>query len=108
MYFLNRSAAIDDFTLFLTLMFGYIVTAYFAAHKLGKSEKILLTVLYTVPCLSLTFGIFGGLMGMAASSYALSGELSIHWVWLPTSALVLGWAASLWFMYKEGKASDPS
>ena len=46
-------------SLFLSVLFGYIVTAYLVAAKLSRSQIVVITLLYSVFCLGLMVAMYG-------------------------------------------------
>ena len=98
--YLQRSALVDDVTLFLSLLFGFIAVAYFVGGKLSKLEKHFISVLYSLVMVTLIFAISDVSRALLLTSHVIAG-VDTSSRFLPTVICSLGWLSSLWFMYRS-------
>ena len=67
-------------SIFISVLFAYIVTAYLVAAKLSRPQTIVITVLYTIFCLLLLMTLFGvqsRMIQLASEIYALNPDRSL-------------------------------
>ena len=98
--YLQRGALVDDFTIFLSLLFGFIGAAYFVSDRLSKVEKLFISVLYSFVILALTYAIFDGTRAMLMTAYVLTGRFWSPFQYVPALGCFAAWLSSIWFMYR--------
>jgi len=110
------SAIQSEESTFLTVLFGYLVAAYFVGAKIPKAQLIIFNAMYLVTILGLTFNmwaLWGDAYGWISASAALSvgqkamdesvvsGETHTYIANGIYLALII---ASLWFMWNVRRA----
>ena len=89
-----RAAVVDDLTLFISILFGFLVVSYLVGVKLTRIHFIGLCVVYSTFALLLILGIVGVQVEIRPAFAALDYELpSVVYV-LPT-VLIVSWLLSL-------------
>lgn len=100
-YFAQRTALADDFSIFLTLFFGYVAVAYFVGDRMNRVEKVFISCLYSVGLFVLILQLHLGVSGLLVVAHALTGSYISGLTYLPTLICLIGWASSIWFMFRS-------
>jgi hypothetical protein len=101
--YLQRAAIVDDVTLYISLLFGFIGVAYLVGDQLSKAEKLFISVLYSCVMAALIFAIAGTIQAYLFTVYVISGNFASLFQYSPPTVLGAGWLASIWFMYRSRK-----
>jgi hypothetical protein len=54
----NSFAAIESFLGFVTIMAAYLVATYFAAQKMSRSQVVLVSLLFSISALLMTWNVY--------------------------------------------------
>ena len=96
-----RAAAVADFALFLTLLFGYIAAAYFVRDKISRTEAIFITALYSVAVFLIVWQLYVLFAGLLTVGYVLFGVYTPEYAFVSPAVCLAGWASSIWFMFRS-------
>ena len=89
-----RAAVVDDLTLFISILFGFLVVSYLVGAKLSRVHFVGLCVVYSTFALLLILGIVGVQVELRPAFAALEYELPPVVYVLPT-VLIVSWLLSL-------------
>ena len=110
LYHMQREAMVEDVTIFMSVMFGFIAVAYFVGGKLSRNQAIAISVLYSAFALIDIQRIMGTMFAMTLTEELVIGRYAIE-NYLTPLVMVLSWIYSLWFLHQvrvEGSQSmDP-
>ena len=96
----------DQAAIFVTVLFAYLATAYFAGSSLSKSEAIGISVIYTAFQLQLIWAYYS--ISLSASNVVLylSGQDSSYNTYWVVGVLVLVMALSLDYLRRKRASND--
>ena len=106
MYFWSQDLIALQMSLIMTVLFAYLALTYFAGRKLGKTEIVSVTVIYTVYYFYSLSAFTGNLrFGMMIADRLFN--LDSMWnVYAMPALITLGWAISILYMYRTRRQDD--
>ena len=104
---LNYSSSIlEQATVFVSVLFAYIIAAYLVGPKLDRFQLLAITTIYSFFNAFLIFGFFSISSGMIHVVYVLSG-IDLTFPNYGTGVVfICAWALSIFFMAKVRHAKD--
>ena len=89
LFHLQKESIVDDITIFMTVLFGFIAMAYFVGEKLSRSQAVSVSLIYSVFALLALASIWSTTMSMSAAlvggflnlNYSLVGTLAVCWAY---------------------------
>ena len=99
MLYWHRQAMATDMSIFMTLLFGYLVSVYFVGEKLDRTEAWLITILYSSFALFLLIGLTAttGRLIATGQQAGILGEYSAS-IYMGPVTMFLSWLLSIWYM----------
>ena len=97
LYHLQREAMVEDVTIFMSVMFGFIAVAYFVGSKLSRNQAVAISVLYSAFALIDIQRIMGTMIAMTVTEELMIGRFAVE-NYLTPLVMVLSWIYSLWFL----------
>ena len=109
LYYMNQAELFTQWSMVITLAFGYVLVAYFAGKQLTRIQVTLVSVLYSGFILSSVFSVYGGLefsREIQNFVFRLEGERFSWRILVSIGGAIAAWVLSLVYMYQARKGRD--
>jgi len=95
----HRQAMATDMSIFMTLLFGYLLLVYFVGAKLDRTEAWLITILYSSFALFLLIGLTAT-TGRLITTGQQAGILNSYpnSIYMGPMTMFFSWVLSIWYM----------
>ena len=99
LYHMQREAMVEDVTIFMSVLFGFIAMAYFVGGKLDRNQAIAISILYSVFAMIAIQRIYGTMFAMTLTEEQVIGRYAQE-NFITPGVMVLSWFYSLYFLYQ--------